>query len=518
MISWWMFWRNLRSLLARRRAYRRRLPNRPVIKPVIGGVIDEQRKLAIVLEIIDDTHWRGEWNGQVYECRGLPDTDNLAVGDVAYCRVLPGTTELVSIYKPRAGGPELWFTDQMNWDDWTGARIWRYVEGADAPEFVGKVDDYELVTLIFWSKIYNCIFICTNTIDYDWDNAYVAIYKVKQHPTNPTFTKIYQSPPFEWGEEKPGYPTDALMDVAEFEDKIFFWSNTVGDYSKVLVFDPSTATMVEDVCIGRITNDEYGSYGSNGGIATDAGNGRLFASDGSFIFERIGPGNYTLDLNPSGRIPGSTWWTDDSYSMVTDWENDIIFHGVNGNEIDGAWYTVMERHNPTDTWALLNDEPGFAGVGSITYCNLFNHKTGALMSTFAGAYEGSEGFIIRKDNGGMWQRDLQLPFIDSPGSRWMSESCFATQSMAPMGSELYVLTRHLDLIYDPDSGWHPGPGSGAIRLWRRDSETGYVLLWESEDERYTFYMDYDTAGICAAPPPNATSAQLALMRRAHEVN
>ena len=106
---WSGFWANLHSLMNRRRSYRRRLPNRPVVKSVIGGIIDEHRKLATVLEIIDATHWRGHWGGQVYECRQFPDTNNLVVGDAVVVHAMNNTTELFSTYFPK-GDPELWFS------------------------------------------------------------------------------------------------------------------------------------------------------------------------------------------------------------------------------------------------------------------------------------------------------------------------------------------------------------------------------------------------------------------------
>ena len=64
-------------------------------------LIDEARKLLVVREIIDTAHFTGIWRGQPYECRALPDTGGLVVGDVAFCHVLPGNTELVALFQGR---------------------------------------------------------------------------------------------------------------------------------------------------------------------------------------------------------------------------------------------------------------------------------------------------------------------------------------------------------------------------------------------------------------------------------
>jgi hypothetical protein len=316
------------------------------------------------------------------------------------------------------------------------------------------------------------------------------------------------------------------MDVAEFDNKFYFLSNTFGSEGKVIIFDPDALTVAEDFNITAYNRANGYGIGINGGIATDAGNGRLFVSDGSVILERISAGNYVLDRDVSGAGPPGVWWTDDSYSMVTDWENDIIFHGVNGYSSDDwlEWQTVIERDNNTNAYSLLMDEPEFNGVGAVTYCNLFNHTTGALLETFGGHYEGGNSTLISKPNGGTWTRDGKFPgdqwdsWYGPDGSIRLEESMFATQSMAPMGSKLYMLTRHWHQVKAGGS-WIAQDDHYGMKLWRRDSKGSYTCIWTSPDNpRWTFYFDFATAGICAAPPPVATAQQLAMMRRAHEVN
>lgn len=62
-----------------------------------AGRVDEARKLLQVTAILDAERFRGAWRGQHYECRALPGTGGMAVGDEVICHVLPDNTQLIYI-------------------------------------------------------------------------------------------------------------------------------------------------------------------------------------------------------------------------------------------------------------------------------------------------------------------------------------------------------------------------------------------------------------------------------------
>jgi hypothetical protein len=87
--------------------------------------IDEARKLVTCTEIIDADRWRGTWRGQHYECRSLPDTTPIVVGDAVLCHVLPGNGELVAVFPEN----EILYLGMNNAG--TGAELWQYTGSGD---------------------------------------------------------------------------------------------------------------------------------------------------------------------------------------------------------------------------------------------------------------------------------------------------------------------------------------------------------------------------------------------------
>jgi hypothetical protein len=59
--------------------------------------VDETRKLIEVTEIYTVFRFRGTWRGRTFECRALPTTSWLSVGQKVICHVVPGSTELIAI-------------------------------------------------------------------------------------------------------------------------------------------------------------------------------------------------------------------------------------------------------------------------------------------------------------------------------------------------------------------------------------------------------------------------------------
>lgn len=67
------------------------------MKRLGAGRVDEARKLLQITEILDAERFRAAWRGQQYECRALPGTGTMTVGDQVICHVLPDNTQLIAL-------------------------------------------------------------------------------------------------------------------------------------------------------------------------------------------------------------------------------------------------------------------------------------------------------------------------------------------------------------------------------------------------------------------------------------
>lgn len=508
MIRWWQFWRNLKSLLARRRAWRRKLPNRPVIKPVIGGVIDEQRKIAIVLEILDDTHWRGEWNGQVYECRQFPDTSNLTIGDAVVVHAMPNSTELWSTWFP-SGGPELWFSPGSDDTNERGT-VWRCFPTPGGTQYedytIEQVwqgtDDYEYATHICWSKAAGKGYVFTWWAN-DWRlrNARLRAYRIEQDAVAPSITLVH-----EVGGAAFGLLDDTIepvLDSCQFLDTCYVMCGGMLWVSCVLQFDLTTETF------SALSHDFPLAGGAGGGITTDSGNGIMYAHDGMDLYSTPDAINWTWLLNIKAECN-----CEDVMSMIQEYTTPQIYGGLVGDDDPGEENAVFTLSEPGEVFAVDYSMADPTHYGMVALANQWN-AAGEITITWAqqmgyigGPTPGPE--VYQKPIGGAWALDWTGPPNTGPAPGLNADAYIGlgTQGIVYFDTQIWILAWNWRLF---------STHAHETVLYRRDAAGAWNLM-ETWVDRYMCSTWRRVTGMAPLPSIGAGPAELAMMRRQHEVN
>lgn len=508
-MRWGRYWRLLHSLLARRRAWRRKLPNRPVVKSVIGGVIDEQRKIATVLEIIDATHWRGEWNGQVYECRSFPDTSSLAVGDAVVVHAMPGTTELWYSYRPSVGGPELWFSPGSDSANERG-QVWRayptpggvaYTDYTIEQVWQGT-DDHEYVTHICWAKPTGAGYVFTW-----WNpgggsaNRRLRVYRITQDLVAPSITLVTEARGNDLGIDNGfgGELIDPIIDTAQFLNNILcinagYYASAAG---RILWFDLTTETF-------SVSFDFDLEIGFGGGIATDSGNGVCFGHDGMDLY-RTDDGVIWTHLADIHALTDCN----DVFSMLTEYTTPLVYGGLFTDDMgppEKAAFTLDAGENFAVDFTL----PDPADFGFVALANQWN-AAGTITDTWAqqwGYWGGAHG-MWSKPLGGAWAMDWAGPADDVPGpGEWPPWWQGLGQGV------VYYDTKMWGLYWD---GEPASPTGSQTRLYRRDGAGNWTLV-QTFTDRLMVLTTASVTGMAPLPSVGAGAVELAAMRRQHEVN
>lgn len=438
-------------------------------------LVDEARKLLQVREIIDLTHFTGVWRGQAYECRALPDTSRLSVGDAAFCHVLPGNTELVAVFPP--AGEELWFSPGV---DQVGflPQVWYLLAGSDVPVLAWTgTNAYEYVTNIAWCKGNQSLYVFTwqdNSPPYG-----IRVYKVNR--TTKTLTMVASHLTAGWGDDN----TDPIVDVAEFDGKLYGMTGGYLNWGNVWEFNPATNALA----LFRVF-PELNGFGF--GIACNAARDTMFASDGRNVYSYTTLGGWVYDVDLF-----ATFGANDNMAMLTDRESDLCYHGL--QDSSGQDATIVVRDNATGNWSvdLDDDPPNTEGVD--TLCNLY---TGAALEGSYGMAWGwnggaAAGTLYRKAAGGAWVTDGQLPYTFVALTEEKYEYALATQGVAAMGGRVYMLTWHTHVTWN-GAAWVAEPDHLRANLWRRTAAGTYTLLWQSAAAREFLYTVGNSTGMARA--------------------
>ncbi len=134
--------------------------------------IDEARKLITCTEVLDDNRWVGVWRGQFYECRALPDTSQMSVGDAVFCHVLPGNSEIVAIFKQTGAmfiAPGYWHSASPPYVYDCALYKW---DGISTPEKIWSFDHRASVTAMAQMSTNKRVYLAV----YDYNNNTNSLY------------------------------------------------------------------------------------------------------------------------------------------------------------------------------------------------------------------------------------------------------------------------------------------------------------------------------------------------------
>ncbi len=209
--------------------------------------VDEVRKLVTCTKIIDANRWIGVWHGQTYECRALPDTTYFSVGDAVLCHVLPGTSELVAVYKPQNETIYIGLNNET-----TGAELWEY-NGSGVPTMLWALGliggDYVEIDSLCWCQATKSLFIGC----YFYGNSDKLIYEWIPGDAAPTLRHTYAGEN-EW---------DAPIDWAEYKGKLYVMHTGAGEEPGYLCrFDPTDVAATFETVLTIMSLDENLGEGS----------------------------------------------------------------------------------------------------------------------------------------------------------------------------------------------------------------------------------------------------------------
>ncbi len=358
-----------------------------------GAKIDEARKLVTCSEILDANRWRGEWHGQTFECRALPDTTYLTVGSAAFCHVLPGTSELVAVWPPVKTPPEtLYFAinkGTVAGPVFPSSDLYVLDSLSGPPAVVWTSSDFETIRQLAWTNVTHRLYIFTR---YTGDEDY--FWRIYEFNTSDNIaTLVYEVALIaDWSNLLSG-------GVAEFGDKLFIVNGTWHN-SYLWRFDPVSHSVDTVNTIAALGGDPC----DFGGVA--ALNGKLVHCSGEVLHESStgDPGSFTQVANIK-----ALWTRQERASELTTHNTDgriyflggMCLAGANDHFVIYSWdgstlaaeYDILEASNDRGSLGII-----YSGdvAGDIVACGWRDYR-----STFAVRLHG------RFD--GVWGLDYQTP-------------------------------------------------------------------------------------------------------------
>ncbi len=280
-----------------------------------GANIDEARKLVTCSAILDSNRWLGEWHGQTFECRALPDTTYLTVGSAAFCHVLPGTSELVAVWPPRQGqmmfispgycdNGAYWSSQLWKFDGTTFTQVWTAPMGCEITAL-----GYSSATGLLYIAVYGK---WADEPDYALNFIYTA------NPSTidtvaPTRIQTYTSgDPAGYGDDY----GDPCTQMCEWNGYMYFAHTAYWEYySWVARLNLSTGDFDANV----VWNEDYN--GGSGGLGISGG--KIWWSSGDMLYNSADGVSWTEQAD--FHDPAYNWWGTAGY--VTDPVNDDIYFG-----------------------------------------------------------------------------------------------------------------------------------------------------------------------------------------------
>jgi hypothetical protein len=415
---------------------------------------------------------------QVFSQKGATP---LSAGDRIIARHVP-TAGLLWFPSPeKVGEPELYFgigNDYNSQDSYD--ELWVLTPASDTPVYVWTVpNNYEAITNIAWSTTDGNLYVFTYLqAAADIITAYRVDRVNKTVAAVATLTEITA-----------GTGIGPVCDVAQWHNKLYLNLLHMAGTTKsgVAVFDPIAETIAFEF---QFPSDEAG-----GGIATNEGNGTIYASNGTVVYKNDGGGGgWVLDTD----ITTFNAW--DNMAMITDWENDKCYHAMIDQADVASDPQVIERDNTADTWAASLVDGNMVS-GSIALAHGYSETTGALQELWVlgwGVSAGDPARIWRKSPGNAWVLDGNMPEYHMG---------LTTQGICWFNGKLHIIT------------WDMGAGTQYnLRLYRRDGAGTYNLLHDFGQRYFSYNPRWALTGMAKAASPAAGAAELALMKMCHLVN
>jgi len=436
-------------------------------------LIDEARKLVVVKTIIDSTHFAGVWRDQIYECRALPGTDSLAVGDVAFCHVLPGSTELVAVLRAE----ELWFSPGTPGPGYTRTELWKYTGGT--PVLVWTVpNDYEYITHIFWSQIDSELYVCTYE-DASWGTT--RIYRVNRAAG--TLAQVVSYSGTGAAFPSPYRQAEAIIDSAEFGSYIYTHHNAYnGDpYSRVRRFDPVAGTWA--AVLDYFT--DFGSRGYGGGIAVDPLAGALVASDGKHVFRSAtgAAGSWIADFDLT------TFANTDHFCLLTNRNDDNLVYGVQGQDLAAGADPEVVVRTGAGVFVAEFDEGDTPNLGFVALSQQHAAAVATALWIQRWAFDWPRERVEHwyKPVGGAWTKDWDGPPVNEG---WVG---IYSQGITQFKSKMHSLIWNYHTL--------------TMRLYERTTPGNWTLIYQWDD--YGLIYTYANASGMAVAPNSK--------RKCHEV-
>lgn len=417
------------------------------------SLIDEARKLLVVREIIDTKHFTGVWRGQAYECRALPDTSSLSVGDSAFCHVLPGNTELVAILR---ANPQLWFSPGAESPNYRG-ELWMLTTGNAPTLQLTLGDDQRYFTQLAWSQ----------GVLYAFDFKFAAIGDdtitiSSVNRTAKTLTTLAT-----WTGAHPNH-SDAVIDVAEFGGMLYTMHNGWAGSQVVRRFDPATNAWST---VYNFTTD--GGNGYSGGIAVDPVGNKLVATDGSIaVTSPTGNvGDWTLEYT-------FTNYYVDNFGLITNRDDDdLVYMGFQGYQAGDAMIMSRNAGVWSNEMVVAVDETGA--------CSFTQEHTGAVaVALYAQqfGYGVADAPVVwrKAAGGGAWGVDWA-----GPGGDW--------EGLMNSG-----LCYHDGQVYSLWSNYY-GAATPATRLYVRDAGGTWTLVQEWANYEFLATTPSWVSGMASVP-------------------
>lgn len=363
------------------------------------------RILAIASEIIDDTHFRGAWQGQHYEGRALPGTSQMSVGDAVFCNVLPGNSEVVAIYPPAAG--RIYYgipaqavggnnqADFYHFDGTTHTKF--YTTTLHAGESYFSI----MPTLVFYHPDDGQVYYLVHCEYDDGSTFYEEIHMFKVNPSSHAVSEI--SVTFD-SESDVGWEWQPPIGaVAYFKGTIYLaqWGSDngpSGDFpARVYSFDETVPSVTKEYTHPATTNTDHkpslAVYGSDSKLhfccsAGGVGMGKIYESADGSSFSEL-------------QNLGDTYWIHD---LMTDRSDNSVYAFI--------------RKPPANPYQLLR----YAGVSyavDVTLTgtawlqgNFGAQYTQALGRTYVWAFSGQRigaGNTAAYKNGAAWTEEANVP-------------------------------------------------------------------------------------------------------------
>ncbi len=415
--------------------------------------VDEARKIVTVTEIIDANRFRATWRGQHYEARVLPDTTYLTANSDVVCHVLPGTSELVAVFKPKVAGI-LYFSPGQNLSGDFQAELWSW-NGTVATLVWTCPISYSYITCLAWNSTTKTLFIWVCDGD-------VKDYVYEYSPVTGTTTQRVDAYCALDGEDE---YTGPAVQVAELDGKYYVSHGGATNDHFVFEFDPTTYTNTQK----GLYSGGVASYGS-GGIAA-IGSTLVWHVSGGFYVSTDNGDSWTLGEDLRDYMVGLTYGPSGAGAVYDPATDQVYLGAYRMTDPGGHIWNQIWRYDGA-TFALDWESAELADTDQKPHAFAIGYPVGG--TTPNGLYCGQWS----------WWSDDEADILERSGGAWAVGESFDPKYALPAGRSLTSYRGKLHLL----ANWVDESTSTAMMdLVRRDSAGSWTVL-----QTFSGYEPYPT--------------------------